>query len=194
MNLGIQNYQGRNPLDVDCRRSKCTKWGGNKREVGFLRTGNGKWEKEEGATVDDPQISGLSNEEAGVVKTRKGADLWVALEVLRIKSQKEDQTSGQTHGVNINLGTVRSFVVSKAIMLGGERQNKKSSISSPDLWGSIFWDHLQRRWIMEANAVGGSQKSMLSWQPRKENLLRREACSAVVNAGKRSRKMGRAVR
>ena len=120
MNLGIQNYQGRNPLDVDCRRSKCTKWGGNKREVGFLRiywNWNGKWEKE-GATIDDPQISGLSNEEAGVVKTRKGADLWVALEVLRIKLQKEDQISGQTYGFNINLGTVRSFVVSKAIGVG----------------------------------------------------------------------------
>lgn len=50
----------------------------------------------------------------------------MALEVLRIKLQKEDQTSGQTYGFNINLGTVRSFVVSKAIgvgeiTLGGER-------------------------------------------------------------------------
>lgn len=42
----------------------------------------------------------------------------MALEVLRIKLQKEDQTSGQTYGFNINLGTVRSFVVSKAIGVG----------------------------------------------------------------------------
>lgn len=35
MNLGIQNYQGSNPLDGNCRRSKYTKWGGNEREVGF---------------------------------------------------------------------------------------------------------------------------------------------------------------
>ena len=51
----------------------------------------------------------------------------MALEVLRIKSQKEDQTSGQTYGFNINLGTVRSFVVSKAITLGGERKIKRAA-------------------------------------------------------------------